>query len=59
MMPISVKNTKEMDVFSYHTIYSFVSFIPIKFYKVYFIGEYSIDEIDHKKEFPLKMKLIF
>jgi hypothetical protein len=45
--------------FSYHTIYLFVSFLLIKFNKAYSIGEYSTDEIDHRKEFPLKMKLFF
>ena len=45
--------------FSYHTIYLFVSFLPIKFNEAYSIGEYSTDETDHRKEFPLKTKLVF
>jgi hypothetical protein len=45
--------------FSYHTIYLFVSFLPIKFNEAYSIGEYSTNETNHRKEFPLKMKLLF
>jgi hypothetical protein len=45
--------------FSYHTIYLFVSFLPIKFNEASLIGEYSIDDIDNRKEFPLKKKIIF
>jgi hypothetical protein len=45
--------------FSYHTIYLFVSFLPIKFNEAYSIGEYSTDETDHRKKFPLKTKLVF
>jgi hypothetical protein len=40
-------------------IYLFVYFLPIKFNKAYLIGEYSTNETNHRKEFPLKMKLVF
>jgi hypothetical protein len=43
--------------FSYHTI-CFL-FFPTKFNEAYSIGEYLTNEIDHKKEFPLEMKLVF
>jgi len=31
----------------------------MKFNKAYLIGEYSTNETNHKKEFPLKMKFTF
>jgi hypothetical protein len=34
-------------------------FFRIKFNKAYSIGEYLIDQIDHRKKIPLKTKLFF